>query len=157
MSAGWTVGSIAVAGAAARATGRWMLAGPIVMAAALLGLAVLMPRAGLVEGQMMLIGLCLLAQGLGIGLSWPHVVAGVFRFASDSEKDLAAASMTIVVMVSNALGSASAGMVANVAGLAGGGVEGAAAAASVLFGSFIVAPALAFAAIRRILVLRNGA
>ncbi len=154
MSMGWTIGAVAVAGARPELTPNWMRAGPIVIGLALAGMFLLLPRAGVLPGQTALLGLCLLAQGCGIGMCWPHVCAGVFRFAADSEKDLAAASMTMVIMVSNALGSALAGMVTNLAGFSGGGMPGAAMAASWLFGTYVAAPLLAFLAIRRILVLR---
>ena len=153
MSFGWTAGSMAVSGAPPHITPRWMTAGPIVQAAALAGLALLTPTA-FMTGQTGLLGLCLFAQGVGIGICWPHVCAGVYRFAPDSEQDLAAASITMVIMLSNALGSALAGMVSNLAGLAEGGPDGARLAAFWLFASFIAAPLAAFVAVRRILALR---
>ena len=87
-------------------------------------------------------------------MCWPHVCAGVYAFAPEGEKDLAAASMTMVIMVSNALGSALAGMMSNLAGFADGGAAGAAGAAGFLFGGFMLAPLAGFAAIRRLLTLR---
>jgi predicted MFS family arabinose efflux permease len=156
MSMGWTLGAVGVAGASARAVPRWMRGGPLAIALALAGMFVLMPRAGLFGGEVAVLGACLLAQGCGIGMCWPHVCAGVFRFAPAGESDLAAASMTMVIMVSNALGSALAGMVANAAGLSDGGVAGAQAAASGLFGCYLAAPVLAFVAVGRILALRRG-
>lgn len=154
MSFGWTVGAMAVAGAGVRAAQGWMRVGPVVIAFALAGMAVLMPASGLGASSIGGLGLCLFAQGLGIGMCWPHICAGVFGFAPVGEQDLAAASMTMVIMVSNALGSALAGMVSNMAGLADGGIAGAGAAASLLFGGFILAPVGAFMAVRRILALQ---
>ena len=156
MSAGWTTGSVGVSGARAGAVPRWMMAGPLVLAAALLTMAVMMPRGGLLPEQDWLLAFSLFAQGCGIGMCWPHLAAGVFRFAAPAEQDLAASSMTLVIMVSNALGSALAGLVANLAGLAGGGAAGAGAAAAWLFGLYALAPLGAFVSVRRILVLRRG-
>ena len=45
-----------------------------------------------------MIGLCLAAMGFGIGFAWPHLGPRVFAFAADNEKDIAAASITIVLM-----------------------------------------------------------
>ena len=153
MSMGWTAGSMMVSGAGPASVPRWMRGGPVVMAAALVALFVLVPHAGAIPGRFVLIGLALFAQGFGIGMCWPHVCAGVYRFAPEGEKDLAAASMTMVIMVSNAIGSALAGMTVNLAGLSTGA---AANAASWLFGVYVVAPLLAFVAITRILSLRRG-
>lgn len=156
MSAGWTAGAVGLAGASRRAAPRWMVAGPLTLAAALAAMLVLMPHPGLLPWgvQVGLLGACLLAQGCGIGMGWPHVCAGVFGFAPEGEKDLAASSMTLVIMMSNALGSAMAGLLANLAGLAGGGVAGASAAAAWLFGSYALAPLLAVLAVRRVLAGR---
>jgi MFS family permease len=154
MSFGWTIGSMAVSGVRPATIPDWMRAGPLVMIAALAGLALLTPTAGLLPAQTALLGACLLAQGIGIGMCWPHICAGVFSFAPDSEKDLAAASITMVIMVSNALGSALAGMVSNLAGLANATAGTASTAAAFLFGSFILAPLAASVAVRRILSFR---
>lgn len=153
MSFGWTAGSMAVSGASPAGAARWMTAGPLMLAGSLAGLALLTPTA-FIAGQPILLGLCLFAQGLGIGVCWPHICAGVYRFAPDSEKDLAAASITMVIMLSNALGSALAGMVSNAAGLADSGPGGAGLAAFWLFTTFIAAPLAAFVAVRRIIALR---
>ena len=155
MSMGWTAGSIVVAGAAARAVPRWMVAGPLTMAAAIAGSFFLMPVTGVAGvAQIGLLGLCLFAQGAGIGMCWPHLCSRVFVFAPEGEKDLAASSMTMVIMVSNALGSALGGMVTNLAGLSTGGVAGAMSAAGWLFATFVLAPLLAVVAVRRILAVR---
>lgn len=155
MSMGWTIGSMLTSGVAAARVPLMMRAGPLLIAAALLALDALVPRPGLAPAQTVLIAAALLAQGLGIGLCWPHVCAGVFRFAEAGEKDLAAATMTMVIMLSNAIGSAMAGMVVNLAGLDRGDAAGAAAAGHWLFGLYVLAPAVAFAAVNRILALRR--
>ncbi len=154
MSVGWTAGSMIVAGASTTAVPRWMLAGPLVIAGALAGMFVLMPVDWGGLTQIVLLGMCLLAQGLGIGMCWPHLCARLFVLAPEGEKNLAASSLTIVIMVSNAIGSALAGMVTNLAGLSTEGVAGAAAAAWWLFAVFLLAPLLAVVSIRRILAVR---
>jgi predicted MFS family arabinose efflux permease len=116
----------------------------------------LVPQSGvLIDTQLWMIGVCLFGQGLGIGAAWPHLCAKVFAFAPEAEKDLAATSITIVIMVANALGSALGGMVTNLAGMTNpGGPAGAASAASWLFGLYALAPLLAFLAVRRLLGFR---
>jgi predicted MFS family arabinose efflux permease len=79
----------------------------------------------------------------------------VFAFAPEAEKDLAATSITIVIMVANAFGSALGGMVTNLAGMTNpGGPAGAAPAAAWLFRLYALAPSLAFLTVRRLLGFR---
>jgi MFS family permease len=157
MSAGWTVGS--VGGSSQREIGARTLltAGPLLGASALAGMRLLVPQPGLLPGdaQLWAIGGCLFGQGLGIGLAWPHLCARVFAFAPKPEQDLAATSITMVIMVANALGTALGGMIANLAGLTvPGGPAGAALASARLFGAYALAPLLAFLVVRRLLRFR---
>jgi hypothetical protein len=156
MSAGWTIGAVVSAGTAARGAAAAQSAGPASLAAGLACLCLLMPRdLGAPALQTGAIGAGLLAMGLGIGLCWPQLAARVFTTALESERELAAGTITVVLMVSNAFGSALGGMVTNLAGLTSpGGTSGAAAAAAWLFGLFIAAPVLAGLAMRR---SRSGA
>jgi predicted MFS family arabinose efflux permease len=144
MSGGWSVASIT--SATSLRVRRMLQAGPLVMAAGLLILFVLMPQnddglAGLVA-----IGVGLTAIGAGIGLCWPHLGASVFTNAQESERDLAGASITTVIMVGNAFGSALGGMVTNIAGVA----VAPSAAAAWLFGLVSIAPLCAMVAMRRV-------
>jgi MFS family permease len=156
MSAGWTIGAVGGSSQAVGGVRALLTAGPLLLAGALAGMFLLVPRSGGVgDAQLWAIGGCLLAQGLGIGAAWPHLCAKVFAFAAEAEKDLAATSITIVIMVANALGSALGGMVTNLAGMTNpGGPAGAAPAAAWLFGAFVWAPLLAFLAVRRLLAFR---
>ena len=150
MSAGWTAASVGGSNLAPVRARQAMTAGPLAMLAGLALLAVLMP--GRDAWSVWPIGLGLALIGLGIGLCWPHLGARVFAFAREGERELAAASMTVIIMVSNAIGSAVGGMVTNWAGMiAPGGVAGAQSAAGWLFALFTLAPLLAFLAIRRLL------
>jgi predicted MFS family arabinose efflux permease len=150
LSAGWTAGSVASSGLAARLTRMAMFTGPASMLAGMFVLLLLLPGRG--EGlTVAAIGGALAAMGLGIGLCWPHLGARVFAFAPAGENDLAGASITIVIMVANAFGSALGGMLTNVAGLTAPGEAGAATASFWLFAVFACAPVLATLAIRRVL------
>jgi len=159
MSAGWTIGAIGGSSQPVGGVRSLLTAGPLVLAGALAGLFLLVPQVGVVtqagvlgDAQLWVIGACLFAQGLGIGSAWPHLCATVFAFAREAEKDLAATSITIVIMIANALGSALGGMVTNLAGMTNpGGPTGAAPAAAWLFGAYALAPLLAFLAVRRVL------
>ena len=152
LSGGWTLGSMASSGAAVGATRTLLRAGPLTIAAGLLGLAVLMPQSADITGfDLWLIGGCLLAMGLGIGMCWPHLGTGVFGFAVEGEQALAAASITTVVMLANAFGSALGGMLTNLAGLTtAGDAAGASHAAAWLFGVAAVTPLLAVVLVRRL-------
>jgi predicted MFS family arabinose efflux permease len=129
-----------------------MLAGPLSIAAALAVLFLLMPQRYEHVAALSAIGCAMAAMGLGIGMAWPHVAASIFTWAPEGERELAAASITVVTMVTNAFGSAMGGMLTNLAGLTvPGGPEGAASAAHWLFGCYIAAPLAAAVMIRRLL------
>lgn len=142
MAGGWSVGSTVSSGQASATT--QLRLGPPIMALALAALFVLMPVQSGVAG-LVAIGVALTALGGGIGMCWPHLGASVFANAPAGESDLASASITTVVMVGNAFGSALGGMVTNMAGLTAPH-----AAASWLFGLFALAPLTAILALRRL-------
>jgi MFS family permease len=156
MSAGWTIGAIGGSSQAAAGVRALLTAGPLLLLGGLAGMFLLVPQqGGLGDLQLWAIGACLFGQGLGIGTAWPHLCAKVFAFAPQAEKDLAATSITIVIMIANALGAALGGMVTNLAGMTNpGGAAGAAPAAAWLFGTYTVAPLLAYFAVRRLLDVR---
>jgi len=146
MAAGWTLGSIASAGARGKAINLAILAGPVLGVGGMVALAVLMPAQS-DGGGWAIAPLCvaLVAIGLGVGLAWPHLLTRVLRVASAGEQELAAASITTVQLFATALGAALAGMVANIAGLTDpAGITGTANAAGWLFGVFACASLLGF-------------
>jgi MFS family permease len=153
MSAGWSIGAIGGSSQATSGVRALLIAGPLLLTGALVGMFLLVPQPGMLgDAQLWVIGACLFAQGLGIGTAWPHLCAQVFVFAPEAEKDLAATSITIVIMIANALGSALGGMVTNLAGMTNpGGPAGALSAAAWLFGTYTLAPLLAFLAVRVVL------
>jgi MFS family permease len=156
MSAGWSIGAVGGSSQAIGGVRSLLSAGPLLLAGMLAGMFLLVPQSGVLgDAQLWVIGALLFGQGLGIGAAWPHLCAKVFAFAPEAEKDLAATSITIVIMVANALGSALGGMVTNVAGMTNpGGPAGAAPAAAWLFGLYTLAPLLAFLTVRRLLGFR---
>jgi len=146
LSGGWSLGSVLSASLAAgsKGVGRVLLWGPLGLALSLLALAVLMP-AQLGAAGLVLMGVALTLMGLGIGVCWPHLGAAVFASAPADERTLASASITTVVMLGNALGSASVGMVTNLAG-----IDAPARAATWVFALFAAAPLLALLLMRKV-------
>lgn len=151
MALGWTLGSLLSGGRAGEAGIRAIRSGPVFVLAGLAVLAVVVPMPGGAGWRLGLMCAGLLSVGLGIGVAWPHLVTGVFREVPASEQGLAAGSITTVQLYATAFGAAAAGMVANLGGLGDpGGVQGASSAALWLLGSFLVAPALGLAVVRRL-------
>lgn len=145
MSGGWSVASIT--SATSTRVQRMLQAGPILMAAGLVTLFVLMPTEnGADPASLAAIGAGLAAIGAGIGMCWPHLGSSVFAHAPEGERDLAAASITTVIMVGNAFGSALGGMVTNMAQMAAAPSH----AAAWLFGIAALAPVGAALAMRRL-------
>lgn len=152
MAAGWTLGSIASAGAGGRGADRMVMAGPLVVLAGMVVLTVLAPNVS-AGGWLELAPICLALAGIGmgVGLAWPHLLTRVIKAATTSEQELAGASLTTVQLFSTAMGAALAGMVANAGGLIDpGGTAGTASAARWLFGVFTLAPLLCLVTVRRI-------
>jgi MFS family permease len=111
----WSLATVAVSGASIRAD-RWLIrGGAVAVVAGAAAFAWAMP-AGSLAGILV----CSVLQGLGFGLFWPAVVHRLVRFALRDEQDLAAASPSTMQRIGYSVGTAVAGIVANVAGLAEG-------------------------------------
>ncbi|WP_374028694.1 MFS transporter [Bdellovibrio bacteriovorus] len=143
MAIGWTVASFLSSKWQDKGD-RLVLLGPALVLGGLVLLAVFLPQQS--TGQWTLLApICvgLILVGFGIGLAWPSLVSRVFQNAPTDEQGLAAGGMTTVQLFAIAFGAASAGMVANFAGLSNpGGVTGAASAAFWLMCLFGVIPAI---------------
>ena len=146
MGGSWTLGSIASSGIAAGRTDRIILVAPVMGVTGMVTLAVLIPAGS--EGHwynLAPICIALAIIGLGVGLTWPHLLTGIFKRADAEDQNLASASVTMVQLFTTALGAALAGMVANMAGLTNpGGFVGTANAALWLFSGFAILSASAF-------------
>jgi len=137
-SLGWTLAALAVAGLSAVWSRRMLIVGPAVMAIGLVGVGLLGspgPIAGLLGAILMV--------GLGIGMCWAFVAQRVMGGAAHDEATIAASAMPTVQQVGLALGGAAAGLVANMAGIAGGDVGGIAQAAFWVPASFTCAALVA--------------
>lgn len=153
MSIGWTIGSIFSSGRRP-ATAKWLLrAGPATIAVSLAALAVLMPMLHLTQTYWLWVMLApLFGVGLGIGISWPHLLSQVFRSAPAGQESIASGSVITVQLFALAMGSTIAGMIVNAAGITDpGGVQGAQSAAYALLFAFALAPGAAFFIIGRVI------
>lgn len=153
MAAGWSVSSLVSSGCTGARAERLLRTGPMLCAAALLALAVLVPAgAGLpASAWMALCGVALAGVGAGVGMGWPHLVTRLLTLAPPGETDTASAAITTVQLYGMAIGAAMAGLVANAAGLTRpGGAAGAQSAALWLFATFALPPAVAILLARRI-------
>jgi hypothetical protein len=148
----WRRAALAVAGLSSRWSRRMLIVGPAVMAIGLFGVGLLGasgPIAGLLLG--------ILLVGLGIGMCWAFVAQAVMGGAAREEATIAASAMPTVQQVGLALGGAAAGLVANMAGLAGGDIAGIAQAAFWVPASFICAAVVAVAMGLRLALLTKRA
>jgi MFS family permease len=114
-SFGWTGVSLVVAGTSPQRTDRLLVAGPAMMGAGLLGLALLIP----LEPAVMVFPAIALT-GAGIGACWAFIAQRVMTGARKGEEDRAASSVATVQQTGFALGAALAGLAANAAGLSAG-------------------------------------
>ncbi|MDC9613494.1 MFS transporter [Xenorhabdus khoisanae] len=155
MAAGWTAGSLFSSGRSPHTAQLLVRRGPILVVLALIALAIIMPSQHLFSPALSLTLMCiaLAAVGAGIGATWPHLLTQVFMSAPAGQEDLASTSITTVQLCATAIGSALAGIVANLAGFTDpGGLAGTQSAAIWLFAVFAIAPVLATFIVRRVRV-----
>jgi MFS family permease len=90
-------------------------------------------------GMMSGIVACALLQGLGFGICWPAIAHRLVLFSSSpSERSLASASQTTIQRIGYAVGTAAAGIAANLSGLSEGiSIAAAKAAGFWVFAGFI--------------------
>jgi MFS family permease len=137
-SLGWTVAALAVAGLSNLWSRRMLILGPAAMAIGLVGVGVL-GASGPIVGLL----LAIVLVGLGIGMCWAFVAQRVMGGALPGDATIAASAMPTVQQMGLALGGASAGLVANMAGLSGGDLAGIAQAAFWVPASFTCAAVVA--------------
>jgi MFS family permease len=135
----WTAASFLTAGWKGRAEVAALAWGPAAAAAALAFVA-----AGLAWMPPIAIGVCMAVTGLGIGASSLHLTAATMAGAPKGEEGRTASTIPTVRMLGIAFGSAGAGLLANLAGLAGGISIASVAAAG---GTVITAAALSALAV----------
>jgi MFS family permease len=148
----WTVASLLTASAAAAGARKTIGAGPFFMLAGLALLAWAVPAGAVpmvIAGQMLM--------GAGIGMGWAHLGALLMAVAPPGERNVVGPFLTTAQTLAAAFGSAFAGMVANLAGLADATSPAAAAAAGAwLFGVSTIVPLAGCLAAWRALALTRA-
>jgi hypothetical protein len=149
----WSLATLAVSSAPATADRPLIRAGAVAVVAGAAGFAIAVPK-----GSPSGILVCSILQGVGFGLFWPAVVQRLVRYAGGGEEALAAASPSTIQRIGYAVGTAMAGIAANLCGLAAG-VSSAAAglAAFWVFAAFFPVLAIALVAAWRFTADRSAA
>ena len=136
LSVSWTITSLGSAGLQDRQVRFAVLSGPLLMTCGAVGLGL-----WVVHGSLMLLGVCVSLLGAGIGACFAHISSRAIAAAHPGESSLAASAIPTLQSLGIAFGAATAGLVANTAGLAEG-VSSAtvASAATWVYGLGVVAP-----------------
>ena len=113
-SMAWTVSALLVAGLVGARAALASASGPAVSGAGCLGAAMFIPAgpASAAIGAIVLIG-------LGIGMTWSHVAKRIFDAAGETDRDRVTSVIPTTQALGIAFGSATAGIVADRAGLGG--------------------------------------
>lgn len=152
-SLSWTIAALIVASLPALPERPTLVAGPAVMLAGLVGLAVVLPA-----GPFWLIPLLVFCLGGGIGMGWAFICKRILSFAGADDGDVAAGAIPTTQMFGFAFGAALSGLIANAAGFADGLTPvSAATAARWLFLCFALAALAALAAALRLARLERAA
>jgi MFS family permease len=129
----WSLATMAVSSARPSAEILLIRSGASIVALGAAGFAIAVP-AGSLAGMV----ICALLQGLGFGLCWPSIVHRTVRFSDAADQSLASASSSTIQRIGYAVGTAAAGIAANLSGLGEGiSVPAAKAAAFWVFAGFI--------------------
>jgi hypothetical protein len=132
----WTLAALCSAGL----QGRWvclvLFLGPLVIMCSIAGQA-----AVVVNGSLTWLGAFMALHGVGIGVCFAHLSSWTISAARQGEENLTASSIATVRSLGQAFGAATAGLVANAAGLEGGVSRATvASAASWVYQMSIIAP-----------------
>jgi MFS family permease len=129
----WSLATLAVSKAPPTAEQLLIRSGASIVAAGAAGFAIAVPS-GSLPGMIV----CAFLQGLGFGACWPSIVHRMVRFADVEEQSLGAASSSVIQRIGYAVGTAAAGIAANLSGLGEGmSVAAVRAAAFWVFAGFI--------------------
>jgi MFS family permease len=129
----WSLATLAITKLPGRYETTLIRAGALGTASGAAGFALTVP-AGSLFGMI----LCALLQGAGFGLCWPAILARTTRFADPGDETLASAAVPNVQRIGYAVGTAAAGIAANLSGLIDGvSVAAAKAAGFWVFAAFL--------------------
>ena len=129
----WSLATVAIAKVRADAEARLIRVGVSIVVIGAAGFALAVP-----SGSLPAVVACAVLQGAGFGLCWPAIAHRTVRLADESEQALASAAPSTVQRIGYAVGTAAAGIAANLSGLVDGtSVVAAKAAAFWVFAGFI--------------------
>jgi len=157
LAVGWSASSMITATWNERRARRLIAAGPLMLLAGAVGLALLVGRENPGSDVLFLvpIGVSLLLMGAGIGSAWTHLTPRVLQAAPAGEHDVTSAALSTLQLFATGTGAAVAGLVVNLGGL---GLPGSpVAAASWLYGLWVILPALAIPLAWRVVRREAGA
>lgn len=146
VAVGWSSGSVFCSGWTGHRSRLLLLAGPVMLSVGAIGMAIFMARdnpTGRLDTLAPVV-FSLLAMGLGIGSSWPHILTRVFQAAPSGERDITSAAINMVQLFASGLGAAMGGVIVNVFGLSDvSDVGDRLAPAAWLFSIFAIVPVAA--------------
>lgn len=142
MSAGWTIGSLLTAGRSTPTVNKLLIFSPLLSGISLLILALLMPwqDLSLEHDALWLMIIPLLGIGLGVGLSWPHILSRILIAADKGQENQTSSAITTVQLYAVSLGTALGGMIVTASGFNEGSLAGTQSAAAALLTCFGVLP-----------------
>jgi len=139
---GWSGGSMLTSGWTGERSRALLVAGPVLQAVAILGLALFLGRDNTAGHWLPLlpVGMSLVLLGLGIGICWPQVSSRLLKSAPTGEGDVTTAAISMAQLFAAGLGAAVSGVIVNAAGLAAGGTAAEIGASNWLYGLFVLVP-----------------
>lgn len=138
LAVSWTACALVSARLEGDAVRKVVLLGPLLIAGGVLGQAVLV-----VQGPLLLLGCAVAITGAGMGLCFAHINSWTMAWARTDEAKVTASSIPTMSFLGRGFGAATAGLVANAAGL-GAGVSRQTVAWAVtwVYGLAVVVPVL---------------
>jgi hypothetical protein len=144
-SLAWTVAALCSAGLQGRSVHLAIFLGPLVITVGAVGQVLT-----IVDSSLLLLGGCIVLTGVGTGVCFAHISNWTIAMARAGEEDLTASCIPTAQSLGLAFGAASAGVIANAAGLAASVSPAVISVVAIwVYGLSIVAPAaLAMLALR---------
>jgi MFS family permease len=137
----WSLATLAITKLPRQYETTLIRAGAVCTALGAAGFALTIPA-----GSLLGVIVCALLQGAGFGVCWPAIVGRTTRFADREDQTVASAAVPTVQRIGYAVGTAAAGVAANLSGLIDGvSISAAKAAGFWVFAAFIPVLALAVA------------
>jgi len=136
LAVSWTTFAVVSAGFEGSAVRRVILVGPLLITAGMIGQALLV-----VHGSLPLLACSVAMTGAGMGLCFAHISSWTLAMARPDETSVTASSIPTLQSLGRAFGAATAGLIANAAGLgAGMSTEAVARAMTFVYGAAVIAP-----------------